>query len=252
MSASLSRLFYGALNLVERRSAYAQGKGYGSATVAQEVKVLAGFLREPPRLAVDIGGNVGEYTAELRKLGRDLDIVVFEPSQTNTGKLGQRFGGDPRIAIVPCALSDEAGAATLFSDTPGSGLGSLTQRRLEERGIAFDTAEAVTTLRFEDHWRGQLARRPLDLVKIDVEGHELAVLKGFGEAIDAVKVLQFEFGGCNVDTRTFFRDFWHFFAERGFELHRITPFGAHRIARYKSREEYFSTTNYVAVHRGRA
>lgn len=250
--AGLARLVYGALSFAERRCAHALGKGYGSATMKQEVKVLAALLREPPRLAIDIGGNVGEYTAELRKLDRDLDIVVFEPSQTNTARLGQRFGQDPRVTIVPCALSDQEGAATLFSDAPGSGLGSLTKRRLEERDITFDTAEAVAVLRFEKYWREQLACRPLDLVKIDVEGHEIAVLNGFGEAMHAVRVLQFEFGGCNVDTRTFFRDFWYFFKERGFDLHRITPWGTLEIARYKSREEYFSTTNYVALHRDRA
>ncbi|WP_445778772.1 hypothetical protein [Shewanella sp.] len=45
------------------------------------------------------------------------------------------------------------------------------------------------------------------MIKIDIEGHELSVLKVFGAAIEATKVIQFEFGDCNIDTRTYFQDF---------------------------------------------
>lgn len=83
-------------------------------------------------------------------------------------------------------------------------------------------------------------------MKIDIEGLELAALRGFGAALDATSVLQFEFGGCNIDTRSYFRDFWTLFQRRGFTLYRITPFGLDRIARYRESDEFFSTTNYVA------
>jgi hypothetical protein len=94
-----------------------------------------------------------------------------------------------------------------------------------------------------------LAERQLDIVKIDVEGHELAVLRGFGRALAATRVVQFEFGGCNIDTRTYFRDFWYFFTDEGFDLYRITPIGAERIHRYRESEEAFTVTNFIAVNR---
>ena len=50
-------------------------------------------------------------------------------------------------------------------------------------------------------------------MKIDVEGHELDVLKGFGELIKKVRLIQFEFGGTNIDSKTYLRDFWEFFFE---------------------------------------
>jgi len=87
-------------------------------------------------------------------------------------------------------------------------------------------------------------------VKLDIEGHELAALKGFGRALNVTRALQFEFGGCNIDTRTYFQDFWYFFRDQHFDLYRITPFGAERIRRYKERDEFFKTTNYIAVRRG--
>ena len=50
----------------------------------------------------------------------------------------------------------------------------------------------------------------IDFFKIDVEGHEMDVLKGIGDKISNIKLIQFEFGGCNIDTRCFFQDFWYF------------------------------------------
>ncbi len=77
----------------------------------------------------------------------------------------------------------------------------------------------------------------------------MAALQGFGGALSVVRAVQFEFGGANIDTRTYFRDFWYLFTEAGFDLFRITPFGPQRLGRYRERDEFFSTTNYVAVRR---
>jgi FkbM family methyltransferase len=244
-------LLFELLGRFERYAAYARGKGYGAATVAQEARLLHSLLQTQPELAIDIGGNVGDYTAELRKMHPALEIHTFEPSATNMEKLAARFKHDGRITLVPLALSDDAGPAVLFSDQPGSGLGSLTKRKLEHFNIAFDKTESIRTIRFEDYWKTTLQSRPLDMVKIDIEGHELRALQGFGGALEVTGVLQFEFGGCNIDTRTYFQDFWYFFQERRFDIYRITPLGAEKITRYRENDEYFETTNYVAANRRR-
>lgn len=249
MVTGAPQFFFKALNLAERVLARAQGKGYGSATIRQEVSILQSFLTSPPRLAIDIGGNVGNYTAELRRRNADLEIHVFEPSATNIEKIRVRFAADTNITLVSCAVSDDAGAATLFSNLPGSGLGSLTQRKLDHLNIPFDTRETVQTIRFEDYWTENLGRRSIDLVKIDIEGHELGALNGFGDALKETAAVQFEFGGCNIDTNTYFQQFWYYFHERNFALYRITPFGAEEISKYRESDEFFSTTNYIAVNR---
>ncbi len=244
----LARL-YRVLERVERKAAYLRGKGFSARTAEEEARWVHEMLGAPPRLAIDIGGNVGHYTAELRRRTPDVEIHVFEPSAANVELLQRRFAADKAITIVPSALSDARGEATLYSNAPGSPLGSLTRRELGHIGIVFDVAETVATVRFEDYWRDRLGQRPLDIVKIDVEGHELAVLQGFGAAIAHVKVLQFEFGGCNIDTRTYFRDLWRFFSERSFDLYRITPIGYEFIPAYRETEEYFSISNFVATRR---
>jgi FkbM family methyltransferase len=230
-------------------AAYAQGKGYGSATINQEVKLLLQSLDKTPDLAIDIGGNIGEYTAELRRRHPHLEIHTFEPSAVNLEKLKKRFDNDKDIRLVPFAVSNTAGPATLFANAPGSGLASLTKRKLDHFNIDFDFKESIDTIRFEEYWTNELNKRNIDIVKIDIEGHELAALTGFGEAIKAIGVLQFEFGGCNIDTRTYFQDFWYFFRANDFAVFRITPLGLEQIERYRESDEFFSTTNYIAVNR---
>ncbi len=230
-------------------AAFAQGKGYGTASIEQEVNLVLRALSGVPKLAVDIGANVGDYTAELRRRNPQLEIHLFEPSATNIKKLGARFGNDPGIRMVPCAVSDKTGSATLFADAAGSGMASLSKRKLDHFGIGFEFQESVETLRFEDYWRQQLGGRRIDIAKLDIEGHELEALQGFGRALAATKVFQFEFGGCNIDSRTFFQDFWYFFAQNNCAIYRISPFGLEPLDRYRESDEYFSTTNYIAVNR---
>lgn len=246
--ASSPHILFRLSKLIARISNYAQGKGYGTATISQEVKFVHQVLGRVPQLAIDIGGNVGEYTAELRKKNPSLEIHTFEPSSTNIGKLKARFADDQNIKLMPYAVSNISGSATLFSNEPGSGLGSLSKRKLDHFNIDFDFEETITTLRFEEYWKEILNKRTIDIVKIDIEGHELTALEGFGKAIQSVNVLQFEFGGCNIDTRTYFQDFWYFFKANGFEIYRITPLGLENIDRYRESDEFFSTTNYIAAN----
>jgi FkbM family methyltransferase len=241
--------FFKILKLIERIAAFGQGKGYGTASIQQEVKLIQGFLTSEPKIAIDIGGNVGAYTAELRRTNHKLEIHIFEPSSTNIKNLNEKFKNDPLIYVIPNAVSDTNGEAVLFSDRYGSGLGSLTRRRLDHFNIAFDMTEKVKSIRFEDYWINNLNSRELDLVKIDIEGHEFSALHGFGEAIKLTKAIQFEFGGCNIDTRTFFQDFWYYFKHHNFDIYRITPLGPEHIRQYSERDEFFSTTNYIAVRR---
>jgi FkbM family methyltransferase len=240
-----SKLF-NLIGYIEKISAYAQGKGYGESTIKKEISLAIKLLGYHPKIAIDIGGNVGNYTAELRRLFPTLEIHTFEPSETNITKLKARFANDKNIHLIPCAVSNSTGQASLFSNEPGSGLGSLTKRKLDHFGISFDVKESVKTIRLDEYWETELKQVPLDFVKIDIEGHELSALSGFGKAIHQTKVIQFEFGGCNIDTRTYFQDFWYFFRENNFSIFRITPIGLQKICDYREADEFFSTTNYLA------
>jgi hypothetical protein len=88
----------------------------------------------------------------------------------------------------------------------------------------------------------------VDLLKLDVEGHELAVLAGAINSLDrgVIRAIQFEFGGANIDSRTYFQDFWYLL-RRSFRIYRILPTGLYEISRYSEHLEQFITTNYLAM-----
>ncbi len=197
-------------------------------------------------LAIDIGGNVGNYTKALRSSVLDLEIHIFEPSNTNFKKLKASFGNDSLIKINHFGIANVECDSTLYSDKSGSVLGSLSKRRVDH--FDFDFTEDVKLIRFEDYWKDKLNSRVIDLIKLDIEGHEMQALEGFGSCLAVTKVIQFEFGGCNIDTKTYFQDFWYFFKENKFDLYRITPFGLNPIRKYSEIDECFRTTNYIAVN----
>jgi FkbM family methyltransferase len=246
---SFGSFFYKLCISLEKRATWMQGKGYGAATMGQEVRMVRRLLGRHPSLAVDIGGNIGDYTAELLRAFPGLEMHVFEPATSNIAKLRHRFANLKQVSLKQAALSNAPGRMTLFADKDGSGMASLARRELAHLNINFDPMEEVEVLRFEDYWRGTLGGRNVDIIKVDVEGYELMVLGGFGEAIRQVRVLQFEFGGTNIDTKVFFRDLWRFFEDAEFDLYRITPLGIMRIDRYHERDEHFLIANFIAVNR---
>jgi FkbM family methyltransferase len=175
---------------------------------------------------------------------------MFEPQPEAANQLRARFGGEHRVSLHETALSDAPGRASLWADFPGSGLASLNKRRLDHFGRDMSHRVEVPTTRLDD-WARTAQIQRIEWMKLDVEGHELSVLRGMGDLIRSVDLVQFEFGGCNIDSRTFFQDFWYFFEKHRFAIHRMTPRGPIEIHRYDESLECFRTTNYVALARDR-
>jgi hypothetical protein len=91
--------------------------------------------------------------------------------------------------------------------------------------------------------------KQIDLLKVDVEGHELAVFKGMTQMLkqDAIKIIQFEYGGCNLDARVYLADIWSFLEAYGFKFYKLYPEGAHRIIKYSQQLETFKYSNWVCL-----
>ena len=230
---------------LERLFARWQGKGWGAIGVEYEVKMVSKLLSEP-KICIDVGGNLGNYSTSLLNQFPDCQIFIFEPSKKNLDILESKYSDNSKVSIEPAALSKDSGFTHLFSDTDGSALASLTKRNLNHIGIPFDFTEMVKTVRFEDFWVERLHSSKIDLLKLDVEGHELQALEGCGESIKHINVIQFEFGGTQIDTRTYLRDFWDLLIENGFELFRISPIGLMKMHAYNEGDECFMFTTYLA------
>jgi len=246
----LNHQWNGTWEELEKFSASNQGKGWGG-HISHEINSCLSLLDEDPKIILDIGANIGVYTQELLKKFSDSIYFLFEPSDHNIKILSDKFYSYDNVYCSSYALSDKTGVKKLYSDKPGSGMSSLTKRRLDHFNVNMDIVQTVNTIRFDEFLRlDDIPQLPniIDYVKMDVEGHELSVLKGFGSLLENVKLIQFEFGGCNIDTKTYFQDFWYFFKNLDFSIYIITPEGVNHITEYSESLEFFITTNYIALN----
>jgi FkbM family methyltransferase len=234
--------------LIEIDLQHMQGKGSGGDSTEIEAEAALDYFFRKSQIdpvVLDIGANIGSYSEAVRRIAPQASVFAFEPSSDARKKLEERFIGDSSVTIVPLALGSSNSSQTLWTDSPGSGLASLTKRRLEHFGIDFSQSERVEVVTL-DSWALSSNVVP-NLIKMDVEGHELDVLKGGSKTLATTQVVQFEFGGCNIDTRTFFQDFWYLLTKAGFAIYRISEAGPIRLTRYSETDECFRTTNYLAV-----
>jgi len=225
------------LRRLEVRVQRARGKGYVSMH-SEEVRAALSLLPSSARVAptvCDVGANRGDWTVELLNQTSTAAVHCFEPSSAAFQRLSEMLGGDTRCTLVNTGLGVSAGRAMLFSDIEGSGLASLTRRRLQHFGIDMPMTEPITVTTL-DEYCVQHGIAP-DLIKIDVEGHELDVLHGARRTLESASVVQFEFGGTHIDTRIFFQDFWYFFTELGFRLSRLAPRRLLPVDCYSERDE---------------
>ena len=206
--------------------------------------------RKSNLVVFDVGANCGQFlNLAVSQLGGRLGAIhSFEPAAATFAALQQARPAHPGVVLNHCGLGAAAGTAELYYDEEKSGLASLTRRDLGFRDIQFARHETIT-LSTLDAYCTEKRVPHIDWLKLDVEGHELDVLRGGIDLIArrAVDLVTFEFGGCNIDTRIFLRDFHQFFSARGMQLYRLTP-GRYfsRIRRYRETEEQFATTNFVA------
>tara|TARA_B100000945_G_scaffold315458_1_gene314673 strand:+ start:1846 stop:2655 length:810 start_codon:yes stop_codon:yes gene_type:complete len=234
--------------IIDANHSIGRGSG-GPNSVKNEIKSIKNYLdHKEELLIIDGGAHKGTYTDEIRTNFPNAYIHCFEPSKVNFDLLIDKYKENKNIEVINCGLSDEDTSSFLFSDSEGSGLASVNNRRLSHFDKEFKFKEEIKLIKFEDYWKKEISKKNIDLLKLDIEGNELNALKGCGKAVNNIKIVQFEFGGANIDSKTYFQDFWYFFKEKNFTLKRITPFGEIEIDSYTEEEEYFLTTNYLAFN----
>ena len=93
----------------------------------------------------------------------------------------------------------------------------------------------------------------VDVLKIDVEGAEFAVLHGFADAfaLGAIDLVQFEYGALNLPLRYFLADLWKFFTDRGYIVGKLYPEGV-SFKDFDPTDEDFMGPNYIACRTERA
>lgn len=196
----------------------------------------------------DVGANVGKYCQVLHRIfGEHSRIFAFEPSASAFEVLGKNTTKLRNIELFRFGFGQKVEEVTLFSDREASGLASIYKRKLDHFNIEMNVKETIQLYTLDKFCQEHKVER-IDLLKLDVEGNEINVLKGAENILrqQRIKRIQFEFGGCNIDSKTFFQDFYYLLAEN-YRIFRILKDGHYEITAYDERFETFRATNYLAV-----
>lgn len=255
--ASGNHVIQNILEKTVRTSQDLMGIGSGGSVLSSGEQAIFRVLKqrvERPYCIFDVGSNKGQFLQlVLSKIAADnFSVHCFEPGKETFKILAESFKADKRIKLNNIGIGKAKGQAALYFDHVGSELASLTKRRLDHFAIDFSKSEIVE-INTIDSYCSENAIPHIHLLKLDIEGHELDALTGAKRMFEkkAIDIVAFEFGGCNIDTRTFFQDFWYFFSGINMKLFRITPSGYLRpIDSYKEIHEQFGTTNFIATSTG--
>ena len=138
-----------------------------------ELRLLR-YLCDGNRASVDIGASAGSYTVHL--LNHSTKCYAFEPLSDSSAYLRWRLTArpHPRLRVETVALSDHTGKADLKVMTADTGRSTLELANPVERAGAIEVL-TVPTRRLDDYAE---IMEPVGCIKIDVEGHEEAVLRG--------------------------------------------------------------------------
>jgi FkbM family methyltransferase len=199
----------------------------------------------------DIGANKGEYTSLLIQLIKNKSsnyvIHMFEPVEASYQNILKNIQEQNNIILNKVGVSDSAGSLDIYYNKSGSPLASLYQRDIEEYNISLNQHEKINLIRLDSYIQEKNVKH-IHLLKIDVEGHEVSAFNGLGDSLNNsfIDIIQFEYGGANLDSRTYLKDFFKLFESKGFKLFKIQK-NSLEPTEYRAVLENFKHSNFLAI-----
>jgi FkbM family methyltransferase len=222
------------------------GMNYGGTVYQASDRVAIRRIPSPNPVVFDGGAHLGNYTQMVLEARPAATVHAFEPAADSYEALTERFPSGV-VALHNCGLSDHEGEATFYADEAQSQSASILpqeRQHLENHGgfrpvgtVHVRTVDAVCS----EH---EIER--IDLLKLDVEGAELAALHGARRMLEDERIglIQFEYGMPARSARVYLRDFFDLLD--GWEIQRIVADGTVPIS-YQDRWEIMWSANYLAV-----
>jgi FkbM family methyltransferase len=218
-----------------------------------ETILLFEKLLRPGDIYIDIGANYGYMAINASRLvGATGTVIAIEPEPRTLHLL--KYNADLNncnINVVQKAISDSEGE-TSFNVATEIGLSRLDNSKNNTFGMILQNKIIVNKTPLDTLVDNLVPNEDIRLVKIDVEGHELSILKGASKVIakrKTVFMLEINHGALSQNDITF-QDILEFFVTRS---HRVFWIHSHsadwfRIGRYPTLEEVKDYNKYVNVY----
>jgi len=210
-----------------------------------ETWLLESLSSLDPRVVLDVGANVGSWTSIALRAFPSATVHAFEPIEATYAKLVATHGSTPRVVTSNVALtSNDAGPLTMWTGSDSTLASTVKQpnRPGQETSVQSASGDAYCRQAGIDH---------IDLLKVDTEGHDLEVLRGFTGLIESggIDVIQFEFTLFAVFVRTWLRDFHDLLGPAGYSIGKLYPSWIDWTA-YDASDERYLRCNFVAARQG--
>lgn len=211
-----------------------------------ELRALKLMGQFNPQCILDVGANVGEWSLIASELFPAATIHSFEVVPSTYSELVKKTEHLPNILTNPFGLSDEAGEITIHLGSEGST--DATACKIE--GMNLHEKLYVNRVQGRTHTGADYLLEKqigsVDFLKIDTEGMDLRVIRGFGDSLGRVRALQFEYGIFNIASRDLLIDFCNYLGSMGFLVGKVFPQSV-EFFDYHFNLENFYYSNYIAV-----
>ncbi|MBL8812337.1 MAG: FkbM family methyltransferase [Planctomycetaceae bacterium] len=173
---------------------------------------------------IDVGANRGQFSLECRVLKPGIPIVAFEPIPAMAQIYRQVHEGCRHVELIESALGESPGTAVLHvsREADSSSILPIGQQQSQ----LFPNTHEVGTLSvsvnrlddYADRWRDKAKL----MLKIDVQGFELSVLRG---AVETLQKCRFVYVECSevelYEGQALRREVNQFLEENGFVEHGV-------------------------------
>ena len=194
----------------------------------------------------DVGANRGSWTGEALRTLPNATLHAFEPIPETYNELSRRVWPSDRVQLNQLALSDRPSARLQMWTDGRDGQMSSATAPLGDGGRSL-----VVPCTTGDEYVSSHSIDRIHLLKVDVEGHEMEVLRGFRGSFEreAVDVVQFEFTLWAAVARRWLADYYDFFSAWDFRIGKLWPRSV-RWSDYRPDQEQFLRCNFLAVRLG--
>lgn len=202
----------------------------------------------PVRTVIDAGANIGDWTEMASNIFTDSQIHSFEIVGETYRELVKNSGGKKHVVLNNVGLSDQIGEVDIYRSTQASQLATFINGVTESyHGLSTDRLRLPVTT--GDRYCADNGIKEIDFLKIDVEGMEDYVLRGFTKLLNSgsIKVIQFEYGYANAMTKFLLKDFYDFLKPLDMVIGKIYPTYVD-FREYQLTHENFLGPNFLAVH----
>jgi FkbM family methyltransferase len=197
----------------------------------------------------DVGANIGKYSLMLVRGFPHAKIYAFEPNNNTFAQLVVNVGNSVNCVNVGMGEVEKTEKIITYSN-------NLTSQHASIYGDVFrifHKTDDVMEFDFQMTTLDLFCEREnvtgIDFLKIDTEGNELNVLKGGANMLSErkVKIIQFEFGECDVFSRLFLQDFYAMLSD--YNIYRLDSKRLIPLFEYDSTNEIFRYQNFIAVRK---